>query len=369
MSKHYKYLHLLLQNEYKFVSSMIQLLTSHDSLRPDEHLFITRFPRVYEQISEFPNTKLDENGFRSLLSIYGGDADWIFVHALNFSPCRVAFDYPQKYAKKTIWRTWGHDVYMPSLTGGNTLKLLARKVVFRAYVQKIRHFRMIGIANACDQVMCEKMFGSVSTGLIPYTWIPGRGKMLESALEYGTKQIKHDTRVMVGHSGYTSDNQLEVLGRLSVYAKQPMIVSLMLPYGDADYIERVKTEARRLFGEKVEVFDHMRPYDEYLKFLSTVDIAIMDQLHSAALGTISPLLYLGKKIFLNRRGIIKEGFLRENVPFEYTDQIGVMPFSEFCSPICDADRERFSALAANTDDDFPAKMWEHLLSELTPKNS
>lgn len=364
--KHFKYTHLLLQDEFKFASSMIKMLNSFDELEAGQHRFITRFPRVYNQISKFQNTSLDEHEVGYLLFKYGFDTEWIFVHSLNYSPVKVAFLFPAIIAKKTIWRTWGHDVFFPSFREGDTLKNILKKIVLYKYIGRIRQFRYIGIANSCDSVRMNELFGSVPMIRLPYSYLPGRGKMLLDAYNQSTneKQIfGRPIKVMVGHSGFPSDHQLEILDMLKPYADENMIVSLVLSYGHEEYIASVKSKAISLFGEKIEILDKMIPYEEYLKYLSSVDVAIMDQLHSAALGNVAPLLFFGKKIYLNREGVMYKGFQMENVPFSFTDQIGKIPFDEFCSPV-DEKNERFSSLASSTDDNLPIELWADCLHSL-----
>lgn len=317
----YKYTHFLLHDEYKFALRLIKIISENDILETDNHLFITRFPKTYNQISKFKNTILDQHDFHYLLLKYGINTDFIFVHALNYNVINIIFRYPKKFALKTIWRTWGHDVFYPKSFIQEPLKFIFKFILFNLYIRKIQQFRLIGIANVCDEIICKKYFKNVKTLILPYRNLGMEG-IFKYAYEYGRNIKKSKYRIMVGHSGYPSDNHLINLKRLYKYFDKQLIISLVLSYGEKDYIESVKEKANELFGDKVEIIQNMMSYEEYIKYLSTVDVAIMDQLFSSALGNISILLYMGKKIYLNRNGIIQKGFSNENVPFIFTDQIG-----------------------------------------------
>ena len=70
------------------------------------------------------------------------------------------------------------------------------------------------------------------------------------------------------------------------------------------------------------------PPDEYCSLLNGVDIAIIDCLQQSALGNIFVLLYLEKKVFLNKNGVLYTGFIKDGVKVYRTDSIRGMSMKE-----------------------------------------
>ena len=70
-------------------------------------------------------------------------------------------------------------------------------------------------------------------------------------------------------------------------------------------------------------------FEEYSKFLSTMDIAIFDGKESYALGNISLLLMFGKKIFISKDSLIAKAFDEKNVPYGKVETIEKLDFDSF----------------------------------------
>ena len=75
------------------------------------------------------------------------------------------------------------------------------------------------------------------------------------------------------------------------------------------------------------------PYYDYVKFLNKMDIAIFDGNMSYALGNISVLLLLKKKLFINRNGVIKEAFDEDSIPHKCVEEIDNMELADFIKGI------------------------------------
>ena len=131
-----------------------------------------------------------------------------------------------------------------------------------------------------------------------------------------------------------------------------------------EYAEKVKEEARRLFNEeKIEIIDKMMSKEEYLNYLSTVDVCLLDYKHQAALGNIYFLLYMGKKLFLNKDGIIKLFSTLENIETYNIDSINQMDYDEFSQEIKDITYgKQFAEFHINEKNYI--KLWKNTIKEL-----
>lgn len=59
-----------------------------------------------------------------------------------------------------------------------------------------------------------------------------------------------------------------------------------------------------------------------------MDVIIFNYLPSCGLGNLGMFLTLGKKIFLNRKGVLQKGLQAENIKFHFTDELLTMTYEE-----------------------------------------
>lgn len=106
--------------------------------------------------------------------------------------------------------------------------------------------------------------------------------------------------IQVGNSGDATNNHLEIFKSLEKFKDKNFIVITPLSYGDKDYIEKLIVEGHKILGDKFKPINNKLPLNEYSKQLARVDVAIMNHYRQQGAGNIVSLLYLGKKVYLNR---------------------------------------------------------------------
>lgn len=105
--------------------------------------------------------------------------------------------------------------------------------------------------------------------------------------------------IQIGHSSTSILNHIDVLENLVKYKNENIKIYIPLSYGNKKYGDRVQEVATQLFKDKVVCIREMMDKDDYMKFLSAIDIAIFNTTRQIGLGNITPLLYMEKKsIFL-----------------------------------------------------------------------
>ena len=327
----FKYVHLFLMNEKKFSIPLIEFINSSDELKPDNHIYVTPFEEVYNEISDYDNTLLfDEIDYRTAkyVNYWGDRSEWIFVHHLP-SPIE-AIRIRRSVAQKIIWRTWGGD------TGYNqidsfSIKNIIKRMVNHLFRSKVSQFKVIGIANYVDVVDLKRWYPNSKFFLMPYGLFTSFSSFLSSYNVNGTDITRN---VMVGHSGFSEDNHIAMVDLIcSIKGWDLCNYFFILSYGEPEYIEKVKEYAISKLGDRCNIIDYfMEEYDYYV-FLSKMDVAIFDGLISYALGNIEPLLAMHKKIVLNENGILKEAFDNKSIPYETTQTISGSCLESFMKPL------------------------------------
>lgn len=270
-------------------------------------------------------------------------SDKIILHGL-FSPFVVTALAMQPWLlNKCSWVIWGGDLYayrLPRHTIGDSKREFLRRFVIS---------RM-----GCLVTYIE---GDVE---LARKWYGARGRHHECLMytsnlyrDLGVPEKKSAGLVVqIGNSADPSNRHLEILDKLLPFKGEDIRIYAPLSYGDKEYAKTVCDAGWRSFGDKfVPMLDFM-PFDDYLKVLSEIDVAIFNHDRQQAMGNIITLIGSGKKVYL-RDGVSSWGFL---------DRIGAVVYklSEFDLDLCGADVMTNNALAIQKHCSL-----ETLLSQLT----
>lgn len=193
--------------------------------------------------------------------------------------------------KKCYWIIWGGDLYTAKLGERNLLWYLhewPRRIV----IKRIGH-------------LVTYIDGDVE---LARQWYGARGQYHE-CLMYPSNVYKHydvqaksnsTTCIQVGNSADPSNEHFEVFAALEKFKDEDISIYAPLSYGNKEYAREVAAEGARLFGDKFIAMTEFLPFDKYLEFLGSVDIAIFNHRRQQAMGNIVTLLGLGKKVYLRK---------------------------------------------------------------------
>lgn len=137
---------------------------------------------------------------------------------------------------------------------------------------------------------------------------------LRETKEYKSKfNYKRAKVILLGNSASLSNNHLSALDYLSVLHDKDIQIVCPLSYGDLKYAKFVEKYGTSIFGDKFTAINTFMPSNVYLKFLSSVDIVIMNHKRSEGAGNIFVLLCLGKKVYLREENSLFSFSLENNL--------------------------------------------------------
>lgn len=126
-------------------------------------------------------------------------------------------------------------------------------------------------------------------------------ELFDKLSEFGESNSKKEVVIQIGNSGNYTNNHISVLRKLTKYKNENNFkIIAPLSYGNKAYIDEVIKEGKALFGDRFEPITEHIPLSEYYNMLEKVDIAIMNHHRQEGAGNIITLLYLGKKVYLNK---------------------------------------------------------------------
>lgn len=218
-------------------------------------------------------------------------ADKIILHGL-FNTDLIAITIIQPWIhNKCFWVIWGGDLYDYRMTKFENKS----KIKERLKELLIPRLGNIITDNEGDYELAQK-------------WYDARGKwhkcfMYPSNLykKLPRTQISHNSiNILLGNSATSTNNHIDALKKLSCYKDENIKIYCPLSYGNENYAKEIERIGEEMFGIKFISLRKFMPSNDYINFLTEIDIAIFNNNRQQAMGTIRTLLGLGKKIYLNR---------------------------------------------------------------------
>lgn len=314
-------LQVLWYDDLKFYPDFVNMF--QNKIIPHSKLnikFVTPYKDVYQALKEYPCVTFCAE--TEILELFK-QSRWIFLHPLSLGKIRTIL-IKKSIANRIIWRTWGHDIRLLKHND------LLHRVIFNVYVKKVRQFHAIGVDNPIDCENVEKVFGSgIDTVQLNYSGLNDQYYQLKE-IDKEPKCERKTFKVMIGHNGGDGDNHFELIDLMEKYKNENVCFSFPLSYGNKDRIKEIKKYAISHLGEdKCEFIEDFMPFSDYARYIKNVDVALMDQEYSNALGNITLLIYFKRKLYINENGDFARSFKKRNLVINYTSEIRKQTFSQF----------------------------------------
>ena len=322
--KYYKYIHLLWRNEEKFNGEVVKLINTQFDM--NNHLFVTPHKEVYNKLKvEYKNIHYDPNR-HNLFNFYARRCDYIISHSTKslFSVIQIK----NKNCKKIILRYWGGSLSgFKNIEKSNIMNYIKR-LINNFFQKKVKKFACIGISNVIDEIDLKKTYKSIPLYILPYT-LPDLYEYIQNVNKEHYIDYDDSLNILLGHRAGREGNHIEIYNTLKKFKNNRINIYIPISYGDKEYARKLKENIVSIDKIRIIFIDEFLAPKKYVDFLNRIHIGIFDGTESYALGNIQILLSLKKTIYLNRCGILCEGFNRENVPFGFIDEINNINFSEF----------------------------------------
>ncbi|MDD3505130.1 MAG: TDP-N-acetylfucosamine:lipid II N-acetylfucosaminyltransferase [Sulfurimonas sp.] len=279
-----KILHVMIVD--KFLAPFIDFVDTHVGRENHHYVFITSPKYLYgltpEHNVEFLHT--NDDIFMTLLA-YMQEAEKIILHGLWREKVDMLLYFNPELLKKCYWFIWGGDFYFPE-----------KQNWFKKQI--IKDIAYLITDNQGDYELLKSMYGAKGMNIPCFGYPSNLHKELQS-----TPKKDKTLFIQLGNSADPTNQHIEALQILQVYKEEDIKIFVPLTYGNKEYAQGVIEEGYRLFGEKFfPIVEHM-PYEEYMRFLEKIDIAIFNHNRQQAMGNIVTLLGMGKKVYLNKTTI------------------------------------------------------------------
>jgi hypothetical protein len=290
----------------KFTPPYIEFINNYFELK--EHFFI-----IYGEFTK--KFDLPENAFMLKRDISSGiklekllhSSDKIIIHGLFVSERFLVLLIIHYYLlKKCYWVIWGADLYF-HITKKDSYKLKIREYLLKSIIPK---FTGIITHIKGDYELSQKWYGA--KGRYYYCFMYLSNVFLPEYLERKeiVKESKKQVIIQVGNSADPTNNHIEIFNKLENLKNEDIKIICPLSYGSRKYAEEVVLAGKSIFGNKFQPLLDFMEYKDYLKILQSIDVAIFNHKRQQAVGNITTLLGLGKKVFI-REDITTWNFAKE----------------------------------------------------------
>lgn len=287
-----QYLHIIPQE--KFTESFIKMI--EEDFEIENHFFLIYGENSTANIKKRVNIFEIKKNVNSIIffqkKIYMSDK--IIIHGM-FSPFIVILLYFQPWIlKKVYWAVWGGDLYYHDTRENNWKSHIyeyIRSKVFRQLKGVITH--VFG-----DYELIKKWYKTKAEYY--YSCLYPSNLFNEHEFNQSENEDNKVVCIQVGNSADPTNNHFEILNKLAQYKNAEISIICPLSYGDIGYRNEVILLGNKLFGDKFIPITNFMIFDEYLKLLSKIDIGIFNHNRQQAIGNITTLLGLGKKVYIKK---------------------------------------------------------------------
>ena len=213
---------------------------------------------------------------------------------------------------KCYWVIWGGDLYQYK-SAKKSWRFRVKEPLRRFVIRRFGH--LVTYIKG-DVELAREWYGAKGTYhecLMYLSNVVDPSLIAEPSVESKNASLN----ILVGNSANPSNNHFEALERLLPYKDENIKIYVPLSYGDQAHAERVIERGKAWFGEKLIPLTEFKPFDQYLDFLKTVDMAIFNHQRQQAMGNTIKLLGMGKTVFM-RSDVSQWAFL-SNLGLEVCD--------------------------------------------------
>ena len=214
----------------------------------------------------------------------------IFLHGWYFPRFVIPLFLNSYLLKKIYWIIWGEDLYSYTKRKKNAILKKIEDYVkghIKGYITPIKG----------DYELAKKFFNVKERFYYSFVY-PSN---LYKKVEFKEKE-KKELYIQIGNSGEESNNHFEILEKLLEFKAQNIKLFCILSYGGSEeYKKKVIKKGYELFSEKFYPVTNFMKFDEYMQFLSTLDIVIFAHNQQQAFGNITSLLSMKKTIYLKEK--------------------------------------------------------------------
>ncbi len=298
----------------------------------ENNLMVNLYPTSFYTDDIITNLIVNDSVFKNYISNLV-KLDKIIFHPYNFTAYRFLKMVLKKFPNvKVYWMCWSYELYnLPHLIDNlydpfsanylkkkktiltHTKEFIKNSLAFlglkKSYWNVLKHSYSL-VHFFCSPFYSDFLFlQTVTPNTIQY--LPVAYLSLNKIMPDLNKFRSTGNKIMIGHSSLPEGNHYEIIQKISkVNNSFPFF--LPLAYGDKEYGDLIKEEARKKFTD-LEILKERLDKDEYYQKLTEVGWAIFNVKVQQGVGNLLALIWMGAKIFLDKNSAIYKDLTKNGV--------------------------------------------------------
>lgn len=315
-----KILHLA--TDEKFIDAANYL---YEKAFPNSNTFIIVLPKFenykIKYVSKKENYIFYHNNKKTLENVLEliDKYDLIVLHGYDFFKAQIVNKCPNAVYNYILW---GGELYNrhPSLKdtlyGKKTSAILQKKrlfkYVFRPFVHLLK-YKVFNIYNFQFKTLSRINYFSIlhkedynlfidkgiikkTTKYLKFTYYP-----IEFILGENKDLKVNNNNILLGNSASPTSNHIEAIDLLKNINLQNRKIIMPLSYGNMKYASKIIEYSKEKLSDNFHYLEDFMPLQEYNKTIQSCGIIIMNHYRQQAVGNILASMWMGAKVFLDKK--------------------------------------------------------------------
>ncbi|RHV92932.1 TDP-N-acetylfucosamine:lipid II N-acetylfucosaminyltransferase [Culturomica massiliensis] len=163
--------------------------------------------------------------------------------------------------------------------------------------------------------------------------------------------------IMISHSGWEHNRHHESFEKILKFKDEDIRIICPLCYGNQEYIESVISKGKQMFGDKFTYFTELKPREEYIQLIRTIDVYITSAANQTGLFAAYTSVLSGAKVYAT--GNILSSFRSYGINIQDINDLTAEQFDLFKEKVSDnVYQKNIQAYEKLKNTDFKTKQWQ-----------
>ncbi|MBN27996.1 MAG: hypothetical protein CL578_23550 [Alteromonadaceae bacterium] len=291
----------------KFMVPFIDFIRARFNVDDHKFVFVTSEKYLFGLTPTHEAEFLHTDNDIQLLESYIYQSKKVILHGLWRDKVDALLVKNKEILGKCYWVLWGGDFYFPAKHSE------ARKAV-------IQGVGFLVTANTGDVEYVRQNYNASGQHVNCISYLSN--VFYDVEIEGNSTQF---INVQVGNSAAINNNHKQVFESLAQLNNNKIKVFCPLSYGSRTNAEEVSRIGKKIFGSRFVPLMDFWDFNEYQKFLATMDYAIFDAKRQQGFSNSLYLVGMGKKVFINECSNIHQYFSGFGIQVYNSAHIDISP--------------------------------------------
>lgn len=332
----------------KFINSAYEQFESLDGIENKFYILVDDINEKLKYVKLQENMFLVQHQTSKLRELSKSivNSNLVCFHSFNYPSSIIINSLPRSH--KTLWMFFGFEIYnntdffrKKEMLGSNTYSVYESQIVSLGIKNKIKkvlrapYYKFIKKSDLPLKELIKGIKRADYLGILykeEYDLVKDKIRTNIEHFKFTYYPIEKmvtnpetfvsGKNILLGNSASYTNNHLEAFEILSHFNLNNHKVITPLSYGDENYRTIIESEGKRLLKSNFEALVNFMPLHKYNNYIQSCSIVVMNHYRQQAVGNVLTMLWMGAKVYLDKRNTLYHYLKRINViVFEVTKDL------------------------------------------------